>query len=199
MSKIVIFGDSLVQGALDLEKGGWANRLKLFFWERNIKGKGVYYEGENVIDFGVGGDKVLDVLRRFDCEIYNIRGEIDKVIFAVGINDAGFINGKKANSKNKFEQEFKRLLDAGIKQVGFEKIYVVGITNVCDSALKEWFSEERLAEFDIIMKRISIEKGCNFISMYGKLAKDEFCEDALHPNAKGHKKIFKIIKDTLME
>jgi len=194
MSKIIIFGDSFVQGAFDLEKGGWVNRLKLFFWEKNVKDNGVYYEGKNVIDFGIGGDMVLDILKRFDCEIDMTRGEIDKIIFAVGINDAGFINDKKANSKNKFEQEFRFLLDKGIKEVGLEGIYIIGLTNVCDSALKEWFDEKRLIEFNEIMKNVTDRKKCKFISMYGVLTKNEFCEDGLHPNARGHEKMFKIIK-----
>lgn len=200
MSKIVIFGDSLVQGALDLEKGGWANRLKIFFWQENIKNSGIYYEGINVINFGIGGDTVADVLDRFDCEINAVREEVDKIIFAVGINDAGFRNNKKVNNKKNFEKEFQLLINKGIKKVGVaEDISVVCITNVSAVALDGWFDENRLIEFDNIIKDIVNNTGCNLIPMHGILTESDFCDDGLHPNAQGHKKMFERIKDFLAE
>jgi lysophospholipase L1-like esterase len=199
MSKIVIFGDSLVQGALDLEKGGWSNRLKMFLWQKNTQITGLYFEGPNVFNFGIGGDTTTDIYKRFNCEINTVRGDISTIIFAVGINDAGFRGGKKTNSKKNFEKEFRLLVDEGVKRVGVENVYVIGLINVCDKALEEWFNEDRLVEFDGIIKNIADDVGCNLISMYGILEKSDFCEDSLHPNAQGHEKIFERIKNSLIE
>jgi len=197
MGKIVIFGDSITRGSFDLEKGGWTNRLKIFFWEKNYEKTGNYHDGHTASCFAVGGDLSLDIAKRFDFEIKTLRGEIKKIIFAVGINDSGFVDENKRGDAKNFEKNIEILVKKGSEIVGEGNVYFIGITNVHSDAAKDWFDVDRVKKFDEIIENTADENGCNFISMYGTLNDDDFCNDGLHPNAHGHKKMFEHIKGFL--
>jgi len=199
MSKIVIFGNSITKGSFDLDKGGWAKRLEIFFWEKNYEKTGSYYNGHAVDCFGVGGDLSHDVAKRFDFETRTIHGEIGSVIFAVGINDSGFVDENKRGDEKDFKKNIANLVKKSSAIVEAKNICFVGITNVHSDAAKDWFDVDRVKEFDEIIANIADENGCNFISMYGILEDDDFCDDGLHPNAQGHKKMFERIRDFLLE
>ena len=76
--RICVFGDSITRGAFDFKKGGWANRLKVFSWEKG---------GMSVYELGVSGDTSFDIVRRFDVELDVMKKRFDTIVFAIGLND----------------------------------------------------------------------------------------------------------------
>ena len=60
---VFVFGDSLVYGNNDYEKGGWVNRLRLKL-EGIDPNKNSY-----VFNLGIPGNNTNDLVKRFDIEI----------------------------------------------------------------------------------------------------------------------------------
>ena len=84
MTRILVFGDSIARGAVDLEKGGWVERLRIYF-VNNSKDKSVY-------NLGISGDTTENLLKRFmnECKVR----EPEIIIFAIGVNDSAIIQNK---------------------------------------------------------------------------------------------------------
>lgn len=55
---IFAFGDSSTWGAFDLEKGGWAERLKNYFFQKR--------EDTFVYNLGIESNTTKDLLKRFE-------------------------------------------------------------------------------------------------------------------------------------
>ena len=99
--RIVVFGDSIVHGVGDIEKGGWVARLRLYLDKDNSK------KDFSVYNRGISGDKTEDLLKRFKVECSAINPEI--IIFAIGENDSQYIT-RMDNPRvplNKFEKTLK--------------------------------------------------------------------------------------------
>lgn len=64
---ICIFGDSITWGASDSEKGGWVERLKIYFGEK--------YD-INVYNLGISGDATEDLLVRIEKELRSRKSNI---------------------------------------------------------------------------------------------------------------------------
>ena len=57
---ICIFGASITWGAYDREAGGWSDRLKVYFYNKDFE--------TDVYNCGISGDKAADVLKRIEVE-----------------------------------------------------------------------------------------------------------------------------------
>jgi len=98
MSKrICIFGDSIVQGYYDLEKGGWANRLNLSTLgeEKDIP----------VFNLGVSGNTSSMLLNRMESEIAVRR--ISTIIVSIGVNDSVIENGEQRVDLKTFQKNLE--------------------------------------------------------------------------------------------
>ena len=190
--KVCIFGDSITWGANDVEKGGWAERLKTFYMA----------EDEIVIyNLGVRGDKTEDIVKRFDIEAVGCNA--GAVIFAVGINDSQYINHKDNTrvSLEQFKNNFELLL-AKAQQIT-NKVLVVGLTRVDESktmpvpwAHTKYYDNEVIELYDSDLKTFCEEKYVPYLDMHDLIATSEMT-DGLHPDALGHKKMFERIRPEL--
>jgi lysophospholipase L1-like esterase len=77
--QIGVWGDSIVHGGNDAEKGGWVNRLKL-----DTAGRGW---GDHVFGLGLGGDSSRDVLERIEPELRARRQFVDYVLVGEELPD----------------------------------------------------------------------------------------------------------------
>lgn len=206
MTKIFIFGDSLPYGKWDVEKGGWANCLRVRLDEKVLSGKG-YYETFN---FGVPGDNSGGLLARFESDLLPRwkEGEDTIIIFQIGVNDTQFISekGLVRTDKADFEENISRLL--GLAQKYTQKVFVLGLTPVDEKKAKtilwyrdDYYKNETIAEYNEILKAVSEKKGAKFVDLFEKFKDEpryfENLEDGLHPNAKGHAWIFRIVRESL--
>jgi len=201
--KITIFGDSIAYGAVDLELGGWVNRLKLYLNINSIP--------NNVFNMGIPRETTNDVLKRFDNEM-KTRAEIiydetdpinDVIVFAIGINDTRTNKGKNEVSK----QQFYKNIDSLIKKAKnfSDNIIFMGLTNIDEDkvATLPWnetigYNNKDIKEYDKIIEELCKDNQLKYIKIFNILNKDDLA-DGLHPNAKGHKKIFKTIQPEVLK
>lgn len=178
--------DSITYGSCD-EKGlGWVGRIRT-----NLPTDDYH----NIYNFGICGDTSDDLLKRFDVELEAINP--DKIIFAIGINDAKF-PAETDNHKVSLPDYTNNLqtLIAKAKEVTTD-VTIISATKVDD----EWrsvrgsrFLNEEIARFNEVMQSVADEHSLTYIDVFETLDPDTDLADGLHPNALGYDKMFEIIK-----
>lgn len=190
---ILIFGDSITWGAYDPEQGGWATRLRNYFEEQD--------NDVDIYNLGISGDTTADLLERIEVEAKS--REPNLIIFAIGINDAQFIhstNGLRV-SPDEFQQNLAKLLSVGKKFT--DKVVFVGLTRVDESKTTPipWntdksYTNENIERLDNTIKKFCEDNKLKFIPMESVVSNDDLI-DGLHPNTKGHIKIFERMKSEI--
>mgnify|MGYP001608754611 CR=1 FL=1 len=115
MTYILVIGDSITYGAWDFEKGGWAQRLRLFL-DRKVEEDNNKFFVTYVL--GIDGHSTEDWLPIINSEIetrikiarkYN---ESSIIIIALGANDALYVGSKKENMvpQQKFVENMKQII-----------------------------------------------------------------------------------------
>ncbi|KPJ56326.1 hypothetical protein AMJ49_05175 [Parcubacteria bacterium DG_74_2] len=210
MARICVFGDSIVYGAWDYEQGGWVQRLRKFLDEKNLSDS----DSEDyfvVYNLGVSGNNSRDLLERFEFELkQRLKQEGETIIaLAIGINDSYFLCDKNDNSvlQEEFRENIQKLIDIAQKFVS--KVIFIGLTCVDESKVTPipWdtnksYKNEYIQKYNEIIKSVCKENNVYFIEIFEKWTKlgyKNLLEDGLHPNSKGHEKIFKIVKDFLIK
>lgn len=190
---ICIFGDSITWGAYDTEQGGWVTRLRNYF---EVQEKDV-----NVYNLGVSSDATDDLLNRVEVEAKSRKPNF--IIFAIGINDSQFIHSTNSRriSLGAFQQNLVKLL--AIVKKFTDKVVFVGLTAVDESKTTPipWNTDKSYINKNIKLFDSEIQKFCDgnnlqFISMESVVGNDDLI-DGLHPNTKGHIKIFNHIKSAI--
>lgn len=209
MAKILIFGDSITHGAWDTEKGGWVQRIKSFLDEETLS------ESENehtIYNLGVSGNTTEDLLERFEFETKQRLKEDDEeliFIFAIGVNESQFIHSKNGLrfSPEEYEDNLNELLNLAKK---FSlKIIFIGLTPIDETKTTPipWdtdksYKNEYINKFNDILRKFCKEKKIYFIEIFERLIERDYqnlLEDGLHPNSEGHKKVFEIVRDFIIE
>ena len=200
--RIFIFGDSIAWGATDLKGGGWVDRFKIFF--RDYAGR-----FNQVFNLAISGHSTKTLLNRIKFETKIRTSSSDRkyvVIIALSVNDACF-----RKSLNNFQipiKEYEELLKNLVQEIDgiADDIVFIGQTNVQDTKTNPWL----LADGDYFLKNKDIEKynfvaknfceknNLPFIETFD-LLDDKDLDDGLHPNAKGHEKMFVRVRDFLID
>jgi lysophospholipase L1-like esterase len=198
MVKILVFGDSIAWGAFDLEKGGWVERLKTYFFNREL-GKEFY----SVYNLEISRDNTDKLMKRFEVE--TIAREPSIIIFAIGINDSQYILSRynPRVSLEKFRENYSNLINLSRKFT--DKIIFIGLTNVDETKsmpipwdTSKFYDNENILEYDKEIRRICNENNLFYIPVSDLLTKEDL-SDGLHPNTEGHRKIFERIKEELIK
>lgn len=209
---IFVFGDSIVHGVWDDEMGGWANRLRNF-----LTNKATDESWTELYELGVNGDTSENLLNRFEFEIYHrtIPEQGDIFLIAIGINDSAFLTeqgpvrtdhpgGDNVIPKIHFKDNLQYLITLAKKYS--EKIVFVGLTPVNEKKTNPkggviCYENKYIKEYNKIIKLTAEANGLLFIDVLNEFEKVDYKklldDDGLHPNSKGHQKIFKIVKDYL--
>src|SRR5689334_22188081 len=109
--RVLIFGDSIVQGYWD-SKGGWADRLKQHFNSKgleNIRNRNF----TEIFNLGISGGGLTGLLERFDSEVIARKwpGEDFVMVFSLGANDAMVdSDGKEFSTPEKFKKQLEELV-----------------------------------------------------------------------------------------
>ena len=206
----LVFGDSIVFGAWDIE-GGWVQRLRKYLDKLTLKEKGDFL----VYNCGISGNTSEELLERFEIEcksrlkelaMYEGRGII---MISIGGNDCTFIKSKGDNwvLPEKFAENIEKLIKLAKKFS--DKIIFVSFTP-CDESKTTpipWntdivYKNEDIKKYNDITKEICEKEKIPFIKIFDswlKLDYKKWLEDGLHPNSKGHEKIFETVKDFLIK
>jgi acyl-CoA thioesterase-1 len=192
---LCVFGTSITWGAWDRERSGWVERLKLYCFSKENE-----YE---VYNLGISGDFSGDVLKRFDSEAEARKPNI--IIFEVGGNDALYIEseGREAVSIDKFRDNLTKL--ARKARTYTNKIFFLGLKYVDESKTTPipWetnyhYTNKNNKAYDDIIREVCGSEEVVYIPRLDLLNKRDL-EDGLHPNARGHEKIFQQVKKFLEE
>jgi lysophospholipase L1-like esterase len=208
MTQILVFGSSTTYGAWDIE-GGWVQRLRK--WLDKIVIDSNYKEYHIVYNLGIDGDTSSGLLKRFEQEAKpRIWPDEDTVlIFSIGANDTVWDNKTKKTeiSPAEFKKNLEELVKLAKKYT--KKIVFVGSKPIDESKVNPipWlpgksYKKKYIKQFDEISKKVFEGNNLPFIDLYDRLESEGFLKmlaDGIHPNSEGHKKIFEIVKDNLIQ
>lgn len=204
MSRICVFGDSISWGAEDLERGGWVDRFKVYFKKTG--------KSNEVFNLGNPGRETGRILEYIDNEckvrLKSKRKRENIIMIQVGTNDSCFIKNEKLfTSPEKFRENIKKLIKISKKYV--DKIIFVGLPPVDESKTNpiywnpDFFHKNKyIRKYNQIIKSVCKESDVEFIDIFGEWIDSNYkklLEDGLHPNSKGHEKIFKTVRDFLVK
>lgn len=199
MTKICIRGDSIARGAFDYDEWWWANRLHKWWLKNNnyIYNLSISSNDTRWVLFAM--EKQIEIIKKVEDEKAYV------YIFAIGINDARYIN-KKLNKVVPIK-EFKANLQEIIKlsKVTTNKIMFLGISQVDESKTSqvckepwEFYDNDDLKEYNKCIENTCKENNIDFISIWGLLNPSQF-EDGLHPDWENHKIIFEKVKNYIID
>lgn len=203
MFGILIFGDSIVYGRGEKPDTGWAGRLKEYF-ERLDPYNAIY-------NLGIPRDTTDDLLERFDTEAnarihYFFPEDKFVIIFGIGTNDARCIEtpANQQTTQEKFKKNILNLIKKAKKHT--KRIIFVGLLPVDEDITNPfedtYFTNKRQKEYNNIIEECCKQENIDFIDLIDNWLKRKYknlFEDGLHPNSKGYEKMYKIIKDFLVE
>lgn len=205
----IVIGDSITYGIGDFETGGWTALFKKFIVNKDDSKVCNNY----VHIVGFPGATSNDILNKID----NILGSFihdefnNIVILSIGINDTQEFNGDYKTSVDNYKSNIE-MIAKKITDKGFTLI-ILGLTRIesdekflwnpnkyhDNSVISEYDKDLRLIlEYDSELERLCNDNKIKYIPMQDVLQKEDFI-DGLHPNQKGHKKIFKRIKENINE
>ena len=191
---ICVFGDSITFGADDRVLGGWVQRLRRFF---ETEGYDI-----SVYNCGISGDTTVELLSRFELECRARDPEI--VIFAIGINDARYIDSPDnlAVPQPQFQKNLQELINQA--QRLSKKIIFLGLTNVVESKVmpipsvpNEYYQRKNILAYNQHLQDICQKNNLPFIDVLDLLDDTEL-EDGLHPDSNGHEKMYITVRDYLL-
>lgn len=192
----LIFGDSITHGCYDTENGGWVERLKVEFWKDNKEKRGEYWEGTNIYNFGIDGDIAEGILKRFETEVISVLFGIDRIIFAIGVNDSvSYQNGDVKFKEEEFQKNLESLVQKASEHtqnivfIGLTKVDETLVNPVKDSKSGRSYTNQRIQIFDQIIQEVARKNSLKYIHLFDLLEKEDL-SDGLHPNSAGHQKIF---------
>lgn len=200
----IVIGDSIAYGIGDFENGGWTERFKKY-----ILSKDDSKVCNNYIHIaGFSGATSTDILNRLEYIFNSFRHVEFKniVILSIGINDTQEFNGSNKNSIEQYVLNIKRI-SKYVTEKGAELV-ILGLTRIESDNKFFWkpnkyYDNKVISEYDRVLqgilksdselKKLYNENIIRYISMEDVLQKDDYI-DGLHPNEKGHKKIFERIR-----
>ncbi len=197
MSKrICVFGDSIAWGCEDREKWGWANRLHEFF--RDYK-----KDSFSVYNLGISGELSEKLASRIDIEVK--AREAYYIIIGIGLNESATIKDQKEKRVplEKFRRDLMKIFQKarGVS----EKIIFLGVVKPDNDKVKpvSWNSDlfydsSDAKKYENEIRAFCLKEKIFFIPLYDLLNKEDLF-DGLHPNTKGHEKIYRRVKEVLIK
>lgn len=187
---LCVFGDSTAWGAWDNEKGGWVNRLWLYFAEHDDP----YVE---VCNLSISGGTSEDVLKRFESEAK--AREATALVFQTGANDAAYRNteGNFQVMPEAFEKNIESIITKARALTG--RIMWLGSKGVDESRTTPipwrpdlFYTNANTERYNGIIQSVCETQNVPYCDLAGIVNKDEL-DDGIHPTAQGHQKLFQKI------
>lgn len=195
----IIIGDSITYGIGDFKNGGWATRFKNYIVNQNDSKVCSNY----VHIAGFPGATSLDILNKINSILQTFRQEefTNTVILSIGVNDTQVFNGEPKNNIEQYKSNIEKI----VKIVTDKEcnLVILGLTKIESDEKFLWkpnkyYNNAIISEYDAKLKELCKNNKIKYIPMQEVLRKEDFI-DGLHPNHKGHKKIFEYIKEAVNE
>ena len=197
MKKICIFGDSVTWGMGLRQRVGWADLLRNHLEQRTDH----YLELYNL---GIDRDNSKDLLKRVDGEAEARKP--DMIIILIGSNDSlQYKKGRKLVdevNEDDFRKNLQKIIDKSKKYT--KEIFLVGLVIGDDSLLNplprsttgKRYTKKRISKYDQVIREVAAKNSIAFIDINKVLGDDDFA-DGLHPNERGHEKIYERLLSAL--
>ncbi|HMB26262.1 MAG TPA: GDSL-type esterase/lipase family protein [Patescibacteria group bacterium] len=195
MSKtICLWGDSIAAGFADKKQFGWFNRLALDFYQNTN-------QEHNFYNLGICGETTDRLISHLEPEIK--RRNPDICLIEIGVNDSAGIEQPENYwvPIEKFNNNLKRIYQTA--NFYCPNIYFLGLTPVNEEltnpilfSRKHWHNNKKGKKYNKIIKKVCFDKKINFVDLYDLLQNEDLA-DGLHPNEKGHEKIYAAVKKKL--
>lgn len=203
----IVIGDSITYGIGDFESGGWSALLKNYIVNKDDSKVCSNY----VHVAGFPGATSTDILNKIEYIFNSFKHEEFKniVILSIGVNDTQEFNENNKNSIEQYKSNIEKISKYIMQQDA--ELIILGLTRIESDEKFLWkpnkyYNNEVISEYDKDLEAIlkfdsQLEEFCKenkikYLSMQDVLQKDDFI-DGLHPNQKGHKKMFERIKKYL--
>ena len=200
--RVLVFGASSTQGYWD-SRGGWADRLKLYYNE--IQMKDFSKDMPKVMNLGISDDTTTHIIKRIGPEAgarMNAKGL--SFIIQVGSNNAATLNGRPRSTPENYKSELQKIFDTARKYS--DKILVVGFPAVDETRTDPlpWadmsFLNQDIIVYEEAAREISKANTLPFVPVHKKFLEaggNLWSHDGLHPNDAGHQLIFELVRPAL--
>jgi len=186
MNQTLVIGDSFVEGVGAPVNKGWAYLLK-----ENLQQDSVDVSGE-------GGDTTEKIIRRFPHVPY------ERYIVQIGTNDSRYRPSLKTSEipEKKFRDNLSRIIKIINNANQEAKVIFVGLLFV-DEIKTIPYKEDKvykntlLRQYDKYIAELCESSGFKYVSLESMLGELSFLSDGVHPSEKGHREIFKLVKQSL--
>lgn len=204
--QVFAFGHSITQGFWDTE-GGYIARLRKSLDKRSLKNPDEYYF--ETYNLGVSGNDSHQLLERFSNELEARLWDEDEtlILIQIGANDIQYLEEKDVIRVEK--QQYRENLEALIEEAReyTEKVILVGEAYTTIEGPIPWsedkhLSDERLDEYVEVQRKVAEEKDVPYVDLRSLRTKEEWgqmLEDGSHPDSKGHKLIYRKVKEKLTD
>jgi lysophospholipase L1-like esterase len=208
MAIIYSFGDSITYGAWDVERSGWAARLRQYLDDLQEKNPDYYCLFYNL---GIPGETTDGLVKRFENETNARKSEREEpvFIFAYGANDSAIhsVENKFRVSREAFKDNLKQTIK---KASAFsEKILLVNIIPVDEKkngvpGKKIVRLNKYMEEYNMVLRELADQFKLPLVDVYSIFMKAGHekllnVDDGLHPNAEGHQIMFEAIKPVVQK
>jgi lysophospholipase L1-like esterase len=196
MNKVLIFGDSIVFGRGVKKNQSWPSLLMHHFDRIDNKDTIIF-------NLGIPGETSDSLLRRFDHEC-SVRikpqdnPQTTTIIIATGLNDAKSLNQPQnyQTRLSSFEQNLIKIIKLGQKYT--QNIILVGCTKIYEDKAgfnRIFFLNRNIQIFNKSIKKIALNNRLQYVPIFEEWSSADIqpllTNDGIHPNEKGHKKIYK--------
>jgi lysophospholipase L1-like esterase len=197
---VLVFGDSITQGFHDSE-GGWVDRLKRDLLKA--------YKGIFFANLGISGDKVNDVLARFENETEARLKEWDEtfdqniIIIAIGqtIHNTKGDSSEPVTPKLKFVKRFESLLERAQAKAKYVLVCSILPCDEQKSAPTSWkdisYLNSKIDEYNKEIQKLCQNKKSSYVDINTEAKKsnwNKMLDDGVHPNSAGHEWICEQVK-----
>lgn len=205
---LLFFGDSIVQGLWD-ESGGWPDRIKQDIYREHLEKSAPFLDYNMVYLRGVPGDTSEDLKQRIGSELEDATdhsGSEVNVVFSVGINDCGKTSGESEVSIENYRENLEEIIDRVSKRA--DTVIAVGLTPVDEERLNseetaDHYTNSEVRKYNEVLREVCEEKDVKFVPVFEELVQDEEWTknlfDGLHPDSEGHKKIYELVRDDIVD
>lgn len=185
MSRICVFGDSIVWGASDPTAKGWVGRMFETGYERLDLSDISFGTYTAVYNCGISGDKLIDVLSRFDLEARAREPRV--IVLAAGINDVPH-NDYPGTPLDELRDRYDELIH---KAKGHAlEVLTVTPTNVDESRKEHNYRNGDIEKVVEIVENSSEAAGVQSVNVFGLMTNEDLHPDGLHPGSEGHQKLY---------
>jgi hypothetical protein len=174
MKKVLVVGDSFVEGVGDLDRGGWAVRL------------GEIADITTIVN-GVGGRTSIDVLDIVD----SLPSGFDLAILQVGLNDSRYrdsLTGQEVEL-NIFKKAVSKIVES--LNVKAARVAIMGLTRVNEDLTDPYkpdksYRNRLIDDYDRCLRDMALGGTFDYIPVSTLGERPGLLSDGLHPSPLGH-------------